>query len=141
MKISGFSLAILETEAIGTLVGTPRYMAPEVIQSQVYSTKADIYSLGVLMSEMWYGRRAFGATISPAVVLSWGCSGSLPVDRQGCKPPPSLWKQLVTQCWDPNPDKRPTAQNCMDTLTSLQVELERKSKYSAVRKAMNWFVS
>ena len=138
MKISGFSLAILETEAIGTLVGTSIYMAPEVIQSQlkVYSTKVDIYSLGLLMWEMWYGQRAFGDAISPEVVFSWVCSGSRPVRRRGCKPPPFLWTQLMTQCWDPNPDKRPTAQNCMDTLTSLQVELERISKYAAARNKL-----
>ena len=31
------------------LVGTPSYLAPEVIQSYLYSKKSDIFSFGVLL--------------------------------------------------------------------------------------------
>lgn len=32
--------------------GTPEYMAPEMIQSQITDYKTDIWSLGVLLYEM-----------------------------------------------------------------------------------------
>lgn len=39
--------------------GTAPYMAPEVIQSDQFNTKADIYSFGILMLEVLTGERAY----------------------------------------------------------------------------------
>jgi NIMA (never in mitosis gene a)-related kinase len=35
-----------------TVVGTPYYLSPEIIQNQPYSFKSDVWSLGVLLYEM-----------------------------------------------------------------------------------------
>ena len=114
MKIADVGLAKAEIDITGTYTGTPVYMAPEVFHSQVYGTKADIYSLGLLMWEMWYGQRAFadapGTTLQD--LFDWIDTGNRPVDRQGCKKPPSFWCKLMTECWDSSPEKRPTAREC-----------------------------
>ncbi len=57
VKIADFGLAIIHspdkdnshTQASGTL----KYMAPEVLRTRKYDTKADIYSLGVTMAELF----------------------------------------------------------------------------------------
>ena len=40
------------------MTGNPMYLAPEVIKSRLYVYKADIYSFGIMLLEMWYGNRA-----------------------------------------------------------------------------------
>jgi NIMA (never in mitosis gene a)-related kinase len=45
-----------------TIVGTPYYLSPEIIESQPYNFKSDIWSLGVLLYEMCALAPPFNAT-------------------------------------------------------------------------------
>lgn len=48
----------------GLTLGTPAYMAPEVLAGQPASTAADVYALGVILYELMAGRRPHdGATL------------------------------------------------------------------------------
>jgi len=46
-------------EVTETMVGSPIYMAPEILKGRPYSSKADIYSLGVMLYETLYGVAPF----------------------------------------------------------------------------------
>jgi serine/threonine protein kinase len=43
----------------GTKVGSPLYMAPQVLLEQKYTIKCDVWSLGVIFYEMWNKRLPF----------------------------------------------------------------------------------
>jgi serine/threonine protein kinase len=51
----------------GTILGTPRYMAPEMLSDEPIGPSTDIFCLGAILFEMLTGRPAFAGTTLPAV--------------------------------------------------------------------------
>ncbi|XP_058949859.2 dual serine/threonine and tyrosine protein kinase-like isoform X1 [Pocillopora verrucosa] len=113
-----------EAKAItGTMVGTPLYLAPEVIKSRLYDYKADIYSFGIMLWEMWYGIRALldvGGNVHE--FFEKVGEGVRPKHVRGSKKPPPCWHELMQRCWDEKPDNRPDASECYEKLAELYQE-------------------
>ena len=71
IKISDFGTAQISTSThtqIDGFVGSPAYMAPEMINEEAPSVQSDIYSLGVTMYELLAGRLPFQAANSVAMI-------------------------------------------------------------------------
>ena len=56
----GFARALSCTTLVLTSIkGTPLYMAPELVQEQPYDEKVDVWSLGVILYELYFGKPPF----------------------------------------------------------------------------------
>ncbi|KAM7469708.1 hypothetical protein LguiA_007891 [Lonicera macranthoides] len=68
VKISDFGLAKLidrdQSQVLTVLKGTPGYMAPELFSGTNISVKADVFSLGIVILEIVFGRKNLDSTQS-----------------------------------------------------------------------------
>jgi Protein kinase domain len=61
VRITDFGIATAAADAGGAIAGTPQYMAPELLAGKPASAKSDIYALGLILFEIFTGRRAHDA--------------------------------------------------------------------------------
>lgn len=91
---------------VGTVMGTPGYMAPEQARGEAVTPAADIFALGCILFEAFYGQRAFdGATPAArfAAVLESTPQGDAVIRDQD----PQL-AELIDRCLEKSIEKRPT---------------------------------
>ncbi len=58
-KIADFGFAksaMTKSQLHKTLVGTPLYMSPQMLKQQRYTSKCDIWALGLMFYEFIYGK-------------------------------------------------------------------------------------
>ena len=56
----GTSKVLSLTDYTSTVIGTPHYIAPEILHGKGYSLSCDFWSLGICMYEIFYGKYPFG---------------------------------------------------------------------------------
>jgi protein-serine/threonine kinase len=59
IKLIDFVLALETKDKVKGLVGTAKYLSPEVINNEFYDEKADWWSVGILLYEMVFGVSPF----------------------------------------------------------------------------------
>ena len=100
--ITDFGLAALAGQLEGAHLrdGTPAYMAPEQLAGKEVSVRSDIYALGLVLHEMFTGKRAFedgSARTTPTNVTSLA------------KDIDPLVERVILRCLDVEPRNRPAS--------------------------------
>nr|XP_022303099.1 uncharacterized protein LOC111110781 [Crassostrea virginica] len=127
-KIADFGMSKSENLLQRTITGTPVFMAPEVLEGRMYSRSTNIFSLAIVMWEMWYGRRVFSEILSFAVLTSCPSikehvlGGARPKFSERT-PPPEEIRTLMENCWTEVADDRPTARQLITRLRDIAVAL------------------
>ncbi|CAK4182306.1 unnamed protein product [Aphanomyces euteiches] len=115
-KLTDFGISKEDMQATMTVgVGTFRWMAPKVLQDKYYTVAADIYSLGVIMSELDTQRLPYheirnpmnGQPLSDHALIGKVIAGEVePSFTTDC---PRWFLDMARQCLHHNADERPTA--------------------------------
>ena len=109
-RVTDFGLAALAEDIPGNeLAGTPAYMSPEQLDGRELTTGSDIYSLGLVLYELFTGKRAFDAPSLPELLRL----------RQSGTPPSSptslvrdldpLIERVILRCLEKEPERRPAS--------------------------------
>eukprot|EP00252_Welwitschia_mirabilis_P020642 TRINITY_DN5098_c0_g1_i1.p1 TRINITY_DN5098_c0_g1~~TRINITY_DN5098_c0_g1_i1.p1 ORF type:complete len:845 (-),score=180.37 TRINITY_DN5098_c0_g1_i1:386-2920(-) len=135
VKLGDFGVAAQLTRTMSkrnTFIGTPHWMAPEVIQESRYDGKVDVWALGVSAIEMAEGLPP-RSDVHPMRVLFMISSEPAPMleDKEKWS---LVFHDFVAKCLTKEPQKRPTAtemlrhkfiEKCKVTATSMLPKIEK----------------
>ncbi|VDI21686.1 Hypothetical predicted protein [Mytilus galloprovincialis] len=112
VKLTDVGLTKSEHFISGTIAGSPAYMAPEIIlRTGVYDRKADIYSLAIILWEIWYGQDVtehIGQVLRDKnMTLEEGIkSDNLRPSLELESHPTLEIEDVIVKCWSEEPKKR-----------------------------------
>jgi serine/threonine-protein kinase OSR1/STK39 len=99
-----------------SFVGTPCWMAPELISGIQYDSSADIWSFGITALELAQGRAPRSRESSRTVLLQIVQGAPPTLDREGGVHKYSrAFKEVVERCLAKDPSLRPTAAQLLQT--------------------------
>ncbi len=94
VKVADFGIAkmlkVSDRTHTDVIMGTPNYIAPEMVRGRPYDHRVDIFALGVTIYEMLSGRRPFDAENDFAVIYRVVTEEPLPLSELVEDAPPSL---------------------------------------------------
>ena len=106
--IMDFGLAAIASQlgAADVTSGTPAYMAPEQLKGAEVTLRSDIYALGLVLYELFTGKRPFDAKTVRQMIEMQEAGQLLSMTSVAPEIDPAVEKAL-RRCLDPDPAKRP----------------------------------
>ena len=107
VRITDFGIATAAADAAsGGVVGTPHYMAPELLAGRAASAKSDIYALGLILFEVFTGKRAYEAkTLGELKQLH--DTGTVTTPSSIVHDLDPAVERVILRCLEKDPEKRP----------------------------------
>lgn len=118
VKLADFGIARLIGDTVrhtqtGHAIGTAAYLAPEQVLGDPLTTAVDIYSLGLVLLEMFTRERAFPGLPTEAALARLSRQPLIPSDV------PPAWSALLSDMTARDPAGRPDARQLVDRLRQL----------------------
>jgi DNA-binding NtrC family response regulator len=93
--------------APGLLLGTPAFLAPELVSQKPFDGRVDIYSLGCVAFWLLTGRPPFEGADAMAVLVQHSSTEPTPPSEVCERPVPKDLDALVVECLAKDPARRP----------------------------------
>ncbi|HEX3227717.1 MAG TPA: protein kinase [Pyrinomonadaceae bacterium] len=109
-RITDFGVAVVAAELSGdeAIAGTPGYMAPEQLSGQEVTQRSDIYSLGLVLYELFTGKPVFESkSIHDLIKLHQTSAPTNPSNHVKNIDP--LVEKVILRCLEKDPGKRPSS--------------------------------
>jgi len=118
-KIGDFGIARFYEDEMTAKIGTPNYMAPELITSHSYDSKVDVYAFAMILYEMTQNIRPYKYLEMSEIFTQILDYGERPPFLKAINGP---LKSLIQECWDETPSKRPSFASIYKRFYNNQVE-------------------
>jgi hypothetical protein len=110
VRITDFGLAVAGEEAGDRreVAGTPAYMAPEQLDGKAASVRSDVYALGLVLYEIYTGKRAFDAPTLAEIRRKHADDAPAPPSSvtSGIDP---VVERVILRCLEKDPKSRPSS--------------------------------
>jgi len=111
LTITDFGIAhfddtnITQQTKLGDLLGTPSYMSPEQVLGQQIDGRSDLFSVGVILYQLFSGQKPFKGTTVATLLYQIATQDPIPID-QLIDNFPVNFKQIINKLLKKLPDKR-----------------------------------
>jgi len=120
VKVIDFGVSRVMSQDIKmTMIGTPVYMAPEVMNDEVYTEKADIYGFALVLYELITLEAAYSDVDRFDICTYVATEKKRPTIPKDCN---VALAALTTRCWNDRPGDRPSLASILDTLFEIRLE-------------------
>ncbi|GLJ17124.1 hypothetical protein SUGI_0296330 [Cryptomeria japonica] len=129
-KLLKVSTKTLKEDGSFKLSGTSwRYTAPEVIREEAYDTKVDVFSFALILQEMIEGNQPLASLTHMEAAKAYAYEDRRPEFKASPRHYPKDLKELIEQCWDKDPAKRPTFADIIHKLDTIIYFCNRKNRW------------
>jgi serine/threonine-protein kinase len=108
VRITDFGIATAAADAGGVVAGTPQYMAPEQLAGRPATIKTDIYALGLILFEIFTGRRAHEAK-SVADLKALHDTGTVATPSSFVRDLDPAIERAILRCLERDAERRPAS--------------------------------
>ena len=119
----------------GMILGTPAFLAPELVSTQSFDGRADIYALGCVTFWLLTGRPPFEGDDAMAILMHHARTPAPAPSTMSEEPIPPQLDDVVLECLQKDPSRRPaTADVLFDMFDAVPLTREWNQ-----RKARSWW--
>ncbi|PKY54731.1 kinase-like protein [Rhizophagus irregularis] len=108
------------------LYGVLPYVAPEVLRGKEYTQESDIYGFGIIAYEVCTGLPPYHDIVHDKFLAISICQGLRPKSNYKI---PQLILNIIKQCWDADPLKRPKSRELKDLMFLLIYPIKHRKNH------------